>query len=482
MLVFEKSREGREISLLPTCDVPEVLPSPQFQRKTPLQLPEISENDLNRHYSELGEKAYGVNHGAYPLGSCTMKYNPKINEEMAGLSGFTEIHPLQREETVQGCLEVINMLEKYLCEITGMTHFTVQPAAGAHGELTGLLMIKAFHHKRGDTKRTKIIIPDSAHGTNPASATMAGFETVTVPSDKDGGVDIGKLKEAIGNDTAGLMLTNPNTLGLFDKNIMEITNIIHDCGGINYYDGANLNAIMGIARPGDMGFDVIHVNLHKTFSAPHGGGGPGSGPVGCKKFLSEFLPSVRSEEKGGKFHFIKAERSIGEMKSFYGNFLVVVRALAYLMTLGKEGVLQASENAVLNANYMLQKLKDLYPLSYDRNCMHEFVLSLEKLKKETGVSALDIAKAMIDKGIHPPTMYFPLIVHEALMFEPTETESKETMDNMVQILRDLYEEAHTNPDILRNAPFTTSVGRLNEVEAARNPVLRYQSNYAKGAI
>lgn len=473
MLVFEKSREGREISLLPTCDVPEVLPSPQFQRKIPLQLPEISENDLNRHYSELGEKAYGVNHGAYPLGSCTMKYNPKINEEMAGLIGFTEVHPLQSQDTVQGCLEVLNTLEVYLCEITGMTYFTMQPAAGAQGELTGLLMIRAYHQKRGDKNRTKIIIPDSAHGTNPASATMAGFETITVPSNKDGGVDVEKLKEAVGSDTAGLMLTNPNTLGLFDKNILEITNIIHDCGGINYYDGANLNAVMGIARPGDMGFDVIHVNLHKTFSTPHGGGGPGSGPVGCKEFLGEFLPSVRSEIKDGKFRFIKAKNSIGEMKSFYGNFLVVVRALAYLMTLGKEGVLQASENAVINANYMFHKLKDLYPPAYDRTCMHEFVLSGEKLKKETGVSALDIAKAMIDKGIHPPTMYFPLIVHEALMFEPTETESKETMDNMVQILRDLYEEAYTSPEILCKAPISTPVARLNEVEAARNPILRY---------
>lgn len=482
MLVFEKSREGRGTSFLPLCDVPEVLPSSQFQRKIPLKLPEIAETDLNRHYSELGEKAYGVNHGAYPLGSCTMKYNPKINEAMAGLSGFTEIHPLQTEDTVQGCLEVMNLLEKYLSEITGMTHFTMQPGAGAHGELTGLLMIKAYHQKLGDTKRTKIIVPDSAHGTNPASATMAGFETITVPSNQDGGVDIEKLKEAVGSDTAGLMLTNPNTLGLFDKNILEITNIIHSCGGINYYDGANLNAIMGIARPGDMGFDVIHVNLHKTFSTPHGGGGPGSGPVGCKEFLSEFLPSVRSEEKDGKFCFVKAESSIGEMKSFFGNFLVVVRALAYLMTLGKEGILQASENAVLNANYMLYKLKDLFTPAYDKACMHEFVLSLEKLKKETGVSALDIAKGMIDKGIHPPTMYFPLIVHEALMFEPTETESKETMDNLIQILRDLYEEAHTTPEIFHTAPISTPIARLNEVEAARNPILKYQWPNEEGAI
>lgn len=482
MLVFEKSRKGRGISLLPICDVPEVLPSPQFQRKIPLHLPEISENDLNRHYSELAEKAYGVNHGAYPLGSCTMKYNPKINEEMAALSGFTEIHPLQTEDTVQGCLEVMHTLEKYLCGITGMARFTMQPAAGAHGELTGLLMIKAYHQNRGDIKRTKIIIPDSAHGTNPASATMAGFETITVPSNEEGGVDIEKLKEAIGNDTAGLMLTNPNTLGLFDKNILEITDMIHGCGGINYYDGANLNAVMGIARPGDMGFDVVHVNLHKTFSAPHGGGGPGSGPVGCKEFLSKFLPSVRTENKDGKFCFVKAASSIGEMKSFYGNFLIVVRALAYLMTLGKEGVLQASEHAVLNANYMLYKLKDLYAPAYDRTCMHEFVLSLEKLKKETGVSALDIAKAMIDKGVHPPTMYFPLIVHEALMFEPTETESKETMDDLIQILRDLYEEAHTVPELFHNAPFTTPVARMNEVEAARNPILRYQHTNESGDI
>lgn len=472
MLVFEKGKTGRGLSLLPKCDVEVVLPKEKDQRELKLHLPELSENELSRHYTELAKKCHGVNDGFYPLGSCTMKYNPKINEDMAGLDGFTQVHPLQPQHTVQGCLEVIKTAENYLSEITGMDRVTFQPAAGAHGEFTGLLLIKAYHESRGDYKRTKIIVPDSAHGTNPASAVMAGYSVVSIPSGEDGCVDLEKLREAVGEDTAGLMLTNPNTVGLFDKNILEITKIIHECGGLCYYDGANLNAVMGTVRPGDMGFDVIHLNLHKTFSTPHGGGGPGSGPVGCKELLAEFLPSV-SVEVEGAFSFVKAEHSIGEMKSFYGNFLVVVRALTYLMTLGKEGIPEASQNAVLNANYMMCKLKDLYTMAYDEVCMHEFVMSLADLKKKTGVSAMDIAKGLLDNGIHPPTMYFPLIVDEALMVEPTETESKETLDEAIAVFRNLYEMAEKEEELLHSAPVTTPVTRLDEVGAARHPVLRY---------
>lgn len=351
---------------------------------------------------------------------------------------------------------------------------TFQPAAGAHGEFTGLMLIKAYHESRGDEKRTKIIVPDSAHGTNPASAAMAGYKVVSIASAPDGGVDLEALKAACGEDTAGLMLTNPNTVGLFDKNILKITEIVHECGGLCYYDGANLNAVMGTVRPGDMGFDVIHLNLHKTFSTPHGGGGPGSGPVGCKSMLLQFLPSYRVVEKEGALAMEKAEHSIGEMKEFYGNFLVVVKALTYLMTLGKEGIPEASQNAVLNANYMMNKLKDLYTMEYDEVCMHEFVMSLEDLKKKAGVSAMDIAKGLLDNGIHPPTMYFPLIVHEALMVEPTETESKEVLDHAIEVFRKLYNDALENPESLLQAPVTTPVTRMDEVEAARHPVLKYE--------
>ncbi len=472
MLIFEKSRAGRGSAMLPACDVALVLPEEQERRAFPLRLPEISEGDLSRHYTELEKKAQGVNDGFYPLGSCTMKYNPKVNEAMAALPGFTEIHPLQPTHTVQGCLSVMQQLERSLCEITGMDAMTLQPAAGAHGEFTGLLLIKAYHAARGDSKRRKILVPDSAHGTNPASATMAGYSVVSIPSGPDGCVDLDKLRAAAGDDVAGLMLTNPNTVGLFDKNILAITGIVHDCGGLCYYDGANLNAVMGLARPGDMGFDVIHLNLHKTFSTPHGGGGPGSGPVGCKALLADLLPSVtvKGEEV---LHPEKAPQSIGEVKAFYGNFLVEVRALTYILTLGREGIPEASANAVLNANYMMHKLKDLYPMAYDETCMHEFVMSLESLKKATGISAMDIAKGLLDYGIHPPTMYFPLIVHEALMVEPTETESRETLDNAIAALRALYELAQTEPERLHAAPVTTPVTRLDEVNAARHPVLRY---------
>lgn len=473
MLIFEKSKTGRKCQNLPECDVPVVTLDAKDKREVKLHLPELSEGELSRHYTELAKKSHGVNDGFYPLGSCTMKYNPRVNEVAAGLEGFTDIHPLQPTETVQGCLEVLKTLESYLCEIAGMKRMTFQPAAGAHGEFTGLLLIKAYHKSRGDEKRKKIIVPDSAHGTNPASAAMAGFSVVSVPSGPDGCVDIEKLKEIAGDDVAGLMLTNPNTVGLFDKNILEITKIIHDCGGLCYYDGANLNAVMGTVRPGDMGFDVIHLNLHKTFSTPHGGGGPGSGPVGCKEFLVPFLPSILVEGED-KLVAVKEKDSIGEMKNFYGNFLVVVRALAYVMTLGKEGIPEASKNAVLNANYMMNKLKDLYTMAYDEVCMHEFVMSLADLKKQTGVSAMDIAKGLLDFEIHPPTMYFPLIVDEALMVEPTETESKETMDEAIAVFRKLYETAGEDTESLHNAPMTTPVTRMDEVGAARHPILRYQ--------
>lgn len=473
MLIFEKSKAGRGIDVLPACDVPTVEVDAKDARQSALRLPEVSEVDLTRHYTELAKKCHGVNDGFYPLGSCTMKYNPRINEEMANLEGFAAVHPLQPEHTVQGSLEVIQTLEKYLCEITGMDRLTLQPAAGAHGEFTGLLLMKAYHHARGDQKRTKIIVPDSAHGTNPASASMCGFKIVNVESGPDGCVDLEKLATVCDDEVAGLMLTNPNTVGLFDKNITAITNMVHECGGLCYYDGANLNAVMGQARPGDMGFDVVHLNLHKTFSTPHGGGGPGSGPVGCKAILAEYLPNILVDGEAGNLHMVKPEHSVGELKSFYGNFLVDVRALAYIATLGAEGIKEASANAVLNANYMRVALKDLYNMAYDETCMHEFVMDLSALKKETGVSALDIAKGLLDNHIHPPTMYFPLIVHEALMVEPTETESRETLDHAIAVFRELYELAQSNADALHAAPVTTPIGRLDEVGAARHPVLKY---------
>ncbi|MDO5350155.1 MAG: aminomethyl-transferring glycine dehydrogenase subunit GcvPB [Lachnospiraceae bacterium] len=477
-LVFEKSSPGRGMELLAPCDVPQVELAKENQRSSRLRLPQMSENEISRHYTELAKGAHGVNDGFYPLGSCTMKYNPKINEKAASLKGFTELHPLQPEHTVQGALEVLHLAEIYLCQITGMDAMTFQPAAGAHGELTGLLLIKAYHEGRQDGKRRKIIVPDSAHGTNPASAAMCGYDVVSIPSREDGCVDLEQLQAAVGEDTAGLMLTNPNTVGLFDKNILEITRIVHEAGGLCYYDGANLNAIMGIARPGDMGFDVVHLNLHKTFSTPHGGGGPGSGPVGCKDFLKTYLPGagvgIWENENGKAYHLTDHEKSIGAVKMFYGNFLVVVRALTYILTLGKEGIPEAAANAVLNANYMRVKLSDVYQMAYEETCMHEFVMTLEKLKHDTGVSAMDIAKALLDYGIHPPTMYFPLIVHEALMVEPTETESRETLDEAIEVFRRIYQQAAKQPDYLHGAPYETPIGRPDEVTAARKPILTYR--------
>ena len=473
-LLFERSHPGRRCTILPACDVPTCEIDPALCREQAPHLPQMSENELSRHYTELAKQTYGVNDGFYPLGSCTMKYNPKVNDQIAALPGFASIHPLQPEETVQGCLEALDLASKYLCEITGMDDMTFQPAAGAHGELTGLMLIKKYHQANGHEGRVNILVPDSAHGTNPASASMAGFHVVSIPSLPNGCVDIEALRQAADEHTAGLMLTNPNTVGLFDPNIAEITEIVHKAGGLCYYDGANLNAIMGIVRPGDTGFDVVHLNLHKTFSTPHGGGGPGSGAVGCKDFLKPFLPSptLTHDESGYHLHRDNPQ-SIGAVKSFYGNFLVVVRALCYLLSLGKEGVPEASQNAVLNCNYMMSHLKDLYDIAFDTGCMHEFVMTLENLKKEKGVTAMDIAKALLDNGIHPPTMYFPLIVEEALMVEPTETETRETLDHAIEVFRNIYTQAQEHPEQMHELPLHTPVRRLDEVGAARNPRLRY---------
>ena len=464
-LIFEKSVPGRRCTILPACDVESVSLPDSLRREEKPALPEMSETDISRHYTELCKQVHGVNCGFYPLGSCTMKYNPRIDEEMAALPGFAGVHPLSPAQDRKGMQQVLDTTAEYLCQITGMDDMTFQPAAGAHGEFTGVLLIKQYHDARGDKKRTKIIVPDSAHGTNPATAAMCGFDVVNIASGPDGCVDLDALRAALGEDTAGLMLTNPNTVGIFDKNILEITRLVHEAGGLCYYDGANLNAVMGVVRPGDMGFDCIHMNLHKTFATPHGGGGPGAGAVGCKAFLKEFLPhSALAEEPG---HI--------QVRSFQGNFLVVVRALAYLLTLGKEGIPEAAENAVLNANYLMAKLRGTYTPAYDRLCMHEFVLDLSDLKKETGVSALDVAKSLIDEGIHPPTMYFPLIVHEALMLEPTETEGIETLDHAAEVLRKLYHKAFEDAASMHTAPHNMPIGRPDEVQAARKPVLRWKN-------
>ena len=473
-LSFERSVAGRRGVVIPKTAVPSAKLDDALLRKSPLRLPELSEIDVSRHYSELEQQVYGVNNGFYPLGSCTMKYNPAVNEQVASLEGFAGIHPLQSVETSQGALEVLVRTKERLCTLVGMDEMTFQPAAGAHGEFTGILLIKRYHESRKDCARKKIIVPDSAHGTNPATASMAGYTGVNIPSAPDGTVDLSALRANVGPDTAGLMLTNPNTLGIFDKNILEITKIVHDAGGLCYYDGANMNAIMGAARPGDMGFDVVHLNLHKTFSTPHGGGGPGAGAVGCKSILAPYLPNrlpVRNAD--GTIGLLDSDQSVGRMKSFYGNFLVVLRALTYITMLGGDGLQQASETAVLNANYLRALLSSELPAANEGFCMHEFVVSLEALKKETGVGAMDVAKSLIDAGMHPPTMYFPLIVHEALMFEPTETEGKETLDLAASAVKAILARAKSEPEALHAAPVTTPIGRPDEVGAARNPILRY---------
>ena len=463
-LIFEKSVPGRGMQYLPACDVPTISMPAGLERGEKPKLPQISETDLSRHYTELNRQVHGVNCGFYPLGSCTMKYNPRIDEEMAALPGFTDIHPLAPKHTTEGCQEVLDTIRTALCEITGMDDMTFQPAAGAHGEFTGVLLIKQYHDARGDTKRKKIIVPDSAHGTNPATAAMCGFQVVNIPSAPDGCVDLDALKAVLGEDTAGLMLTNPNTVGIFDEHILEITRLVHEAGGLCYYDGANLNAVMGVVRPGDMGFDCVHLNLHKTFATPHGGGGPGAGAVGCKEKLSRFLPKSALMEGGEHI----------QVRGFAGNFLVVVKALTYILSLGREGIPEAAQNAVLNANYLMAKIKGTFTPAFDRICMHEFVLDLSKFKKDTGVSALDVAKTLIDYGMHPPTMYFPMIVHEALMLEPTETESRQTLDWAAEVFRELYTLAQENPGYMHESPHHAQIGRPDEVRASRTPILRYQ--------
>jgi glycine dehydrogenase subunit 2 len=492
-IIYEISSPGRIGVNLPDNDVPEAA-LPQGYLRSNLPLPEVSEVDLVRHYLRLSQLNYGVDKGFYPLGSCTMKYNPKVNEDAARMPGFVQTHPYQPEDTVQGNLFVMYQLQEFLKAITGFSSVSLQPAAGAHGELAGVLMIRAYHQARGDTKRTCMLIPDSAHGTNPASTTMAGYETVKINSDARGNVDLDELRAHCDDTVAGLMLTNPNTLGLFDEHVLEIARLIHGCGGLLYGDGANLNAILGIAKPAELGFDVMHLNLHKTFSTPHGGGGPGSGPVGANEKLADYLPGPitiveevekqpcsehdheheHEHEEGEEEYSYRLQMpasSIGRLKAFYGNFGILLRAYTYIRMLGAEGLRQVSENAVLNANYLLSRLKGTYPLPYDRICMHEFVLS-GHLPDAPDVHTLDIAKRLMDYGFHPPTIYFPLIVPEALMIEPTETESKETLDAFADALIQIAQEARINPELLHSAPHITPVSRLDEVRAARQPVLQ----------
>ncbi|WP_163969982.1 aminomethyl-transferring glycine dehydrogenase subunit GcvPB [Oceanobacillus halotolerans] len=476
-LIFERSKEGRTSYSLPALDVPafdlETELDDTYIRTEAPDLPEVSELDIMRHYTALSRRNYGVDSGFYPLGSCTMKYNPKINEDVARLEGFSHIHPYQDTKTVQGALEMMYDLQTHLREITGMHEVSLQPAAGAQGEWTGLMMIRAFHEANGDLNRTKVIVPDSAHGTNPASAAVAGFDAVTVKTNDKGLVDLEDLKRVVDEDTAALMLTNPNTLGLFETEILEMAEVVHSAGGKLYYDGANLNAIMGYARPGDMGFDVVHLNLHKTFTGPHGGGGPGSGPVGVSEELEPFMPKPVLIKQGDQYVFDHDRPdSIGRVKPYYGNFGINLRAYTYIRTMGAEGLKKVSEYAVLNANYMMRKLEDVYELPYQQHCKHEFVLS-GKRQKKLGVRTLDIAKRLLDYGYHPPTIYFPLNVEEAMMVEPTETESKETLDGFIETMIAISEEAENDPELVQEAPHNTVVKRMDETTAARKPVLRY---------
>lgn len=476
-LIFERSKEGRKSYSLPELEfdsfnLDEDLSSDYIRKEAP-ELPEVSELEIMRHYTGLSDRNYGLDSGFYPLGSCTMKYNPKINEDVARLEGFSQIHPYQSPETVQGALEMMYDLQTSLEEITGMHTFSLQPAAGAQGEWTALMMIRAFHEANGDYHRTKVIVPDSAHGTNPASVAVAGLEAVTVRSNDKGLVDIDHLKEVVGDDTAALMLTNPNTLGLFETEIEEMAKIVHGVGGRLYYDGANLNAIMGYSRPGDMGFDAVHLNLHKTFTGPHGGGGPGSGPIGVTAELAPYLPKPTVEKKDDQYILnYDRPKSIGRVKPFYGNFSIYLRAYTYIRSMGPRGLKQVSEYAVLNANYVMRKLEKEYELPFTQHCKHEFVLSGRK-QRALGVRTLDVAKRLLDYGYHPPTIYFPLNVDEAIMIEPPETETKETLDGFIDAMLSIAEEAKNDPEKVQEAPHTTVVTRLDETRAARTPVLKY---------
>lgn len=477
-MIFEISEEGRRAYSLPELDVPEMdlkdLISDEYLRKDELEFPEVSEQQVVRHYTNLSMKNYSVDRGFYPLGSCTMKYNPKINEQMARLDGFANIHPLQDESTVQGALRLMYELDEALSEITGMEKMSLNPGAGAHGEFAGVAAIKAYHESRGDFKRDKVIVPDSAHGTNPATSAMAGCEIIEIDSDENGWVDLDSLKNAVGDDTCALMLTNPNTAGLFDRNIKEITDIVHEAGGLCYYDGANANAILGHAKPGDMGFDVIHLNLHKTFSTPHGGGGPGSGPIGVKSILEPFIPTPIIKKDGDRYYLQhESEKSLGRVKDFQGHFGMLVRAYTYILSLGADGLKEVANLAVLNANYIQSSLEDDYNRVAPGVCMHECLFAGLKDNQNGEIRTLDVAKRLMDKGFHPPTVYFPLIVHEALMIEPTESETKETLDQFIQAMKEIAQEARENPDILKHAPITTEVRRPDETLAARKPILKY---------
>ena len=479
-VIFNLGSEGRVGHLLPRAETAikesvgslnNLVPD-NMKRSSPSRLPELSEVEVVRHFTRLSEMNYGVDSGLYPLGSCTMKYNPKINEYIAGLSGLNMLHPYQDEDTLQGVLEILYKLERWLSEITGTSEVSLLPAAGAHGELLGTLIMRAYHKLNGEgEKRKDVIIPDSAHGTNPASAAMAGFKVIVVPSDDEGCVSLGALKAAVSERTAGLMLTNPNTLGIFEKNIDEIARIVHDAGGLLYYDGANLNPLLCRFRPGDMGFDVIHINIHKTFGTPHGGGGPGAGPVGVCERLAGFLPVPRIVRQNARYRFeYDKPHSVGRIRSFYGNIGVLVRAYAYILSLGCEGLREVAEVSTLNANYMLKKLKNAkglsLPFDSEKPRKHECVFSAKRLKSETGISALNIAKRLLDYGLHPPTIYFPLIVEEALMIEPTESYEKEELDRFSDAVHKICEEAYVNPENLLNAPHDTSISRLDEVKAS----------------
>ncbi len=447
----------------------------RFLREGILNLPQTSELEVMRHYKELSDLNFCIEKGFYPLGSCTMKYNPKVNELLASLEGFGNLHPAQADEEVQGALELMYNLQESLKKITGMDAITLQPAAGAHGELTGMMVIKKYFEVKGETRK-KVIVPDSAHGTNPASAALCGFEIISVKSNNKGQVDVDDLKTLLDNEVAAIMMTNPNTLGIYEENVLEISKLMHENGSLLYYDGANFNAIMGHTNPKLMGFDVVHLNLHKTFATPHGGGGPGAGPVGVVKSLKEFLPVPVVDFDGTKYYRkYNLQHSIGNVRNFFGSFTVLVRAYAYILMMGKN-LKEASENAVLNANYLKEKLKKYYELPYDTKCMHEFVLSGEKLKHEYGVSTLNVAKALMDENTHPPTVYFPLIVHEAMMIEPTESETKERMDEFAQIMIKIFNEAKTNPERVTSAPHTTPVKRIDETQAARHPDLNFKEN------
>jgi glycine dehydrogenase subunit 2 len=472
-LIFDLSRKDRIGYQYQPKHLKNVELPTNLLREKAAELPEVSEFDVVRHYTNVSQKNFGVETGFYPLGSCTMKYNPKINDELANLSGFANIHPLQPDYTAQGLLKIYYETQEMLSEISGLKAYSLNPFAGAHGELAGLMIIKAYHEKHNDLKRNKIIVPDSAHGTNPASATVCGFEVVEIKSNLDGTVNVDALKEVLSDEIAGLMLTNPNTAGIFEKDILEISKLVHQAGGLLYYDGANLNALLGRAKPGDMGFDITHINLHKTFSTPHGGGGPGSGPVGVCEKLVDFLPNPIVVKKGDTYRLDLAKDSIGNLGMFYGNVSVYLRAYVYLKTLGKENLKDIGGLAVLNANYIKDSLKDLYELPIDEHCMHEFVFDGLK-DKSTGVKTLDIAKRLLDYGYHAPTIYFPLIFHQSMMIEPTEVESKDTLDAFINIMRIVAHEAIDNPEIVKNAPHSTLVRRLDEVKAVKNPILKYK--------